>query len=147
MAYRFEKRFQSFKNLLDSLKKAKDRDWEDDFVLSGTGAKFSITFELAWKTVKDILIEYYGIDDFVTGSPRDTLRRAFRAGLVDDDKWLEMAKLRNEIAHDYDFDIVKESMPVITGEYTDLFEMLRENVERIIAGADDDGRERGDKSL
>ena len=131
MAYRFEKRFNSFKKSLESLKVARDRDWKDDFVLSGTGAKFCITFELAWKTIKDVLIEYYGIDDFVTGSPKDTLRRAFKTGLIDDDSWLKMATLRNEIAHDYDLDLVEESMQVITGEYVSLFEKLVEKINGI----------------
>lgn len=131
MAYRFEKRFNSFKKSLESLKAARDRDWTDDFVLSGTGAKFCITFELAWKTIKDVLIEYYGIDDFVTGSPKDTLRRAFKTGLIDDDSWLKMATLRNEIAHDYDLDLVEESMQVITGEYVSLFEKLVEKTNGI----------------
>lgn len=136
MAYKFEKRFESYVKSLDSLKKAKDRDWKDDFVLSGTGAKFGITFELAWKTIKDILIEYYGIDDFVTGAPKATLRRAFQTGLIDDDQWLEMANLRNEIAHDYDLDIVKGSMTVITGEYVRLFEALKEKINQLIVGAE-----------
>lgn len=133
MAYRFEKRFNSLKKSLESLKSAQDRDWTDDFVLSGTGAKFCITFELAWKTVKDIMIEYYGIDDFVTGSPKDTLRRAFKIGLIDDDRWLKMSNLRNEISHDYDLDLVEESMPVITGEYVSLFEKLVKKVNSICA--------------
>ncbi|MGN0242154.1 MAG: HI0074 family nucleotidyltransferase substrate-binding subunit [Candidatus Weimeria sp.] len=131
MAYRFEKRFNSFKKSLESLKSARDRDWTDDFVLSGTGAIFCITFELAWKTVKDIMIEYYGIDDFVTGSPKDTLRRAFKIGLIDDDRWLKMSNLRNEISHDYDLDLVEESMPVITGEYVSLFEKLVKKINSI----------------
>lgn len=131
MAYRFEKRFNSFKKSLESLKTARDRDWTDDFVLSGTGAKFCITYELAWKTIKDVLIEYYGIDDFVTGSPKDTLRRAFKTDLIDDDSWLKMATLRNEIAHDYDLDLVEESMQAITGEYVSLFEKLVEKINAI----------------
>ena len=33
----------------DALAEAKQRDLSDSFVLSGTSAKFSITFDLAWK--------------------------------------------------------------------------------------------------
>ena len=57
MDVKFEKRFQSFKNSLDSLTEARKRDMEDSFVLSGTSAKFSITFDLAWKVMKDILVQ------------------------------------------------------------------------------------------
>ncbi|MDO4322770.1 MAG: nucleotidyltransferase substrate binding protein [Lachnospiraceae bacterium] len=57
------KRFHSFQRSLHSLAEARERDMSDSFVLSGTGAKFSITFELAWKVMKDILVQHYGITD------------------------------------------------------------------------------------
>ena len=44
-----------------ALAEAKQRDLSDSFVLSGTSAKFSITFDLAWKVMKDILVEYYAM--------------------------------------------------------------------------------------
>ena len=74
MDEKFIRRFESFRNSLDSLAEAKQRDLSDSFVLSGTSAKFSITFDLAWKVMKDILVQYYAITGFVTGSPREVLR-------------------------------------------------------------------------
>lgn len=65
------KRFQSYKKSLSSLTEARERDMNDSFVLSGTSAKFIITFDLAWKTMKDILIEHYSITDFIAVSPRE----------------------------------------------------------------------------
>lgn len=59
------------------------------------------------------------------------MKRAFKTGLIDDDSWLKMATLRNEIAHDYDLDLVEESMQVITGEYVSLFEKLVEKINGI----------------
>ena len=44
MDAKFERRFKSFCNSLDALAEARQRDLTDSFVLSGTGAKFSITF-------------------------------------------------------------------------------------------------------
>ena len=49
MDEKFIRRFESFRNSLDSLAEAKQRDLSDSFVLSGTSAKFSITFDLAWR--------------------------------------------------------------------------------------------------
>ena len=42
MDKKFNRRFLSFCNSLDSLAEARQRDLSDSFVLSGTSAKFSI---------------------------------------------------------------------------------------------------------
>ena len=57
MDEKFNRRFLSFCNSLASLSEARQRDLSDSFVLSGTSVKFSITFDLAWKVMKDILIQ------------------------------------------------------------------------------------------
>ena len=61
MDAKFDRRFQSFCNSLDALAEARERDLTDSFVLSGTSARFSITFDLSWKVMKDILVQYYAI--------------------------------------------------------------------------------------
>lgn len=132
MGYKFEERFHAYEKSLASLSEAPFRDRTDSFVLSGTGAKFSITFELAWKLMKDILIEYYGVSDFVAGSPRETLRTAFRLKLINDDQWMEMLKLRNFLAHDYDQDIIKDAFDRIVRNYLPLFETFRGKVRELI---------------
>ena len=119
MDEKFIRRFESFKNSLDSLAEARQRDLSDSFVLSGTSAKFSITFDLAWKVMKDILLQYYAITGFVTGSPREVLKQSFRANLITGDEWIEMLKVKNQLAHDYDGVIVKEHCQTIIHEYID----------------------------
>lgn len=121
MDEKYMKRFESFQNSLHSLAEAKVRDMEDPFILSGTGAKFSITFELAWKVMEDILVQHYAIINFVTGSPKEVLRQAFRAGMITDQRWLEMLKVRNELAHDYDGMVIKRYCKAITDVYIDIF--------------------------
>lgn len=121
MDVKFKKRFESFCNSLKALTEARERDFSDSFVISGTRAKFSITFDLAWKVMKDILIQHYAIIGFVTGSPRDVLREAFKANLICDDGWMEMLKVRNELTHDYDDAVVKAHCEMIVGKYIDLF--------------------------
>lgn len=76
----------------DALAEAKQRDLSDSFVLSGTSAKFSITFDLAWKVMKDILVEYYAMTGFIAGSPREVLKTSYKAELISDDTWMEMLK-------------------------------------------------------
>ena len=131
MAVKSEKRWESFLNSLGSLKEAKYRDLEDSFVLSGTGAKFCITFDLAWKTMKDILVQYYGVTDFIAGSPREVLRTAYRMELISDDSWMDMLRVRNLLVHDYDGEIVKENCRVIVQNYIDIIDAYRRNVEKL----------------
>ena len=132
MDEKFTRRFESFKNSLDSLAEARQRDLSDSFVLSGTSAKFSITFDLAWKVMKDILIQYYAITGFVTGSPREVLKQSFRANLITGDEWIDMLKIRNQLAHDYDGVIVKEHCQTIIQEYIDKLYDFKETVERLL---------------
>lgn len=60
MERKYMRRFQSYKNSLSSLSEARERDMSDSFVLSGTGAKFSITFEIVkeyCRTIVNVYIE------------------------------------------------------------------------------------------
>lgn len=133
MDAKFLKRYKSFQNSLDSLAEARERDMTDSFVLSGTSAKFSITFDLAWKVMKDILVQYYAMTDFIAGSPIEVLKAAFQAKLISDDVWLEMLKVRNRLAHDYDGVIVKECCHTITNVYINEFYRFRENMDILLS--------------
>ncbi|MCI7791766.1 MAG: nucleotidyltransferase substrate binding protein [Lachnospiraceae bacterium] len=132
MDEKFNRRFMSFCNSLDALAEARQRDLSDSFVLSGTSAKFSITFNLSWKVMKDILVQYYAITGFVAGSPREVLRESYKANLISDESWMEMLKVRNELAHDYDCEIVKEHCNTIVKEYIDLFYEFEETVKKLL---------------
>lgn len=131
MERKFTKRFQSYKRSLEALSEARERDMEDSFVLSGTGVKFSITFDLAWKTMKDILIEHYAIIDFVAGSPREVLKKAFQAGMISGDEWIQMLEIRNQLTHDYDGEIVKTHCQTIVQTYINKFEEFQAWVEKL----------------
>ncbi len=141
MDEKFRRRFQSFENSLDSLAEARERDMNDSFVLSGTSAKFSITFDLAWKSMKDILVQYYAISGFVAGSPREVLRESYKAGMIQDDMWMEMLKVRDQLAHDYDGVIVKEYCQRIIHEYIDkLYEFCRQVCSTVLAENQPEGK-------
>ena len=114
------------------LSEAKQRDLSDSFVLSGTGAKFCITFDLAWKVMKDILIQYYAIIGFVTGSPREVLKEAFKAKMISDDAWMDMLKIRNELTHDYDGTVLKFHCNIIVNKYIDLFNEFGITVKKLV---------------
>ena len=83
--------------------------------------------------MKDILIQYYSITGFVAGSPREVLREAFKANLVSNDAWMDMLKVRNELAHDYDGEIVKTHCHTIVEKYIDLFYEFENTVKRLMS--------------
>ena len=68
------------------------------------------------------------ITGFVAGSPREVLREAYKANLISDDAWMQMLKVRNELAHDYDCEIVKEHCHTIVEKYIDLLYEFEDTV-------------------
>ncbi|MDO4633936.1 MAG: HI0074 family nucleotidyltransferase substrate-binding subunit [Eubacteriales bacterium] len=122
MDIKSKNRFNTFKKSLAGLALAKTRDPEDEFVLSGTVQKFCLTFDIAWKVMKDLTVKYFGILDFATGSPRECLRMAYSVKLISDDRWMQMARMRKDLTHDYEGSLAKESFHIIIDEYLDLFE-------------------------
>lgn len=86
------------------------------------------SFQKSLKVMKDILIQYYAITGFVTGSPREVLRESFRARLISDDLWMEMLTVRNQLTHDYNSEIIKRSCHQIVEKYIDLFYLLDKTI-------------------
>lgn len=131
MDEKYYKRFESFSNSLNALAEAKTRDLSDSFVISGTGAKFCIILDLAWKTMKDIILQHYMVSGFATGSPREVLRKAFELNLISGDIWMEMLKVRNEFTHDYDGTIVEKYCKTIVETYIDVLYEFESKVQEL----------------
>ena len=125
MDAKFINRYNSFCSSLAALEKAPMRDPEDEFVLSGTVQKFSLTFDIAWKVMKDIIVKYHKIQTFATGSPRETLRTAYSVHLITDDAWMVMLNMRNELSHDYDGSMARACFHTIINDFLPLFQQLR----------------------
>lgn len=68
--------------------------------------------------MKDILIGDLGIVDFPKGSPREVIAISAYNGLIaDDETWLEMLKLRNELSHIYDGNAAEQAARVVMNRY------------------------------
>ncbi|MGN0362565.1 MAG: HI0074 family nucleotidyltransferase substrate-binding subunit [Bilifractor sp.] len=132
-------RYNSFLNSLSSLEKARNRDLSDDFVVSGTVQKYCLTFDISWKVMKDILINYHKITGFASGSPRETLRTASQAGLITGDVWMHMLLDRNNLTHDYDGKLAAEAVHRIIEIYIPVLEQFRDTAASYIKeiGQDD----------
>ena len=126
MENKFINRYNTFCKSLQNLEKSKTADPKAAFVLEGTVLNFSLTFDISWKVMKDILIKKLGILDFAIGSPRETLQQAFTNKLIQDDRWLQMLRLRNRLAHDYDGSYAAASFSEIIDVYYPLFAQFKE---------------------
>lgn len=130
MESKYINRYHTFCKSLKNLEKSRHADPKADFVLEGTVLNFNLTFDIAWKVMKDILIKQLGILDFAIGSPRDTLRQAFTNRIIDDDKWMEIMKVRNQLAHDYDGTFATQKFQDIINVYYSLFKKFRDDAEK-----------------
>lgn len=126
------KRFESFKKSFENLSKAKDEDVSNVFILSGIIMIFNITFDLAWKLLREVLKEEFGIIDFPSGSPKETLKKAASAGLISDENWFDMLLDRNDLTHDYDYELAKEKYNKIINNYIPIFESLKNKINSFI---------------
>lgn len=130
MENRYINRYHTFCKSLKNLEKSKKADPKQDFVLEGTVLNFNLTFDIAWKVLKDILIKKMEILDFAIGSPRETLQAAFTNKLIFDDTWMKMLRVRNQLAHDYDGSFAAECFQEIIKVYCPLFEEMRDYVKK-----------------
>jgi len=77
-----------------------------------------------------VLIKELEILDFAVGSPRETLQQAFANGIIEDDRWMKMLRVRNQLAHDYDGSLAEEQFQNIIGVYYPLFVKLKEDIKK-----------------
>ena len=112
---RFEERKHDLKNAKDRLKEALEEE-ANDLAVDGVLHRYEFTFELAWKTLKDYL-EYLGVQ-LDTGSPREIIKEAFAAGIIEDGEiWIKMMLSRNELSHLYDEEASREIYDNIKENY------------------------------
>ena len=87
---------------------------------------FEYTFELAWNTLRDLLRSQG--DATLLGS-RDTLREAFRLGLIEDGEiWMQMIQDRNLTSHTYNRPTAEAIVANVSGAYLACFRQLRDRL-------------------
>lgn len=125
------KKFENFKNCLKNLKDI--YDYEEPYgnvELTGLVGLFEVCFEQSWKAMKEIL-ENNGFSEGKTGSPKQILKTAFQANMIDDeDLWLDALVSRNNVAHAYNKDIAIGIVRRTKQDYYTLFEKLEKEIEK-----------------
>jgi len=94
---RWQQRFSNYSRVLTQLESFTDPPALNDREQQGLIKTFEYTFELAWNTLRDLLRSQGNTS--LIGS-RDTLRQAFRLGLIDaGETWMQMIQDRNLTSH------------------------------------------------
>lgn len=125
------KKYENFCRAYNNLKGTENINPPYDTVtLTGLVGLFEITFEQAWKMIKEIL-EYHGYAQSSTGSPRTIIKTAFGAGMIDEEeKWLMALAAHNNVAHSHNEDIALSIIKETKEIYTEMFGKLKDNVEK-----------------
>ncbi len=96
---RWQQRFENFEHSYLLLERTVAIPKPTEAERGGLIQFFEVSFELAWKTLKD----YLESEGFAPKTPRDTLKQAFQSGLLaDGQSWMKMLDDRNLMAHVYD---------------------------------------------
>ncbi len=96
---RWKQRFAHFKRAFQLLEKTMQIQHPSEAERAGLIQFFEMSFELAWKVLKD----YLEGEGFTIVSPRDAIKQAFQAGILEDGHiWIEALKDRNLTVHTYE---------------------------------------------
>lgn len=80
--------------------------------------RFEFCVELAWKSLRDVLLHDHGID---VASPKPALQHAYRVQLIHDEAlWLGMLRDRNLSSHTYREALAQEIFARLPGYLTAL---------------------------
>ena len=117
---RWKQRFQNFSRAFMLLREAIEMDYEkmDTMQKEAFVQRFEFTFELAWKTLKDVM-EADGIL-FEKISPRYVIRDAFQYKYIDNPElWMKMVDDRNLMSHTYNFSTIELVLNEVRAKYYD----------------------------
>lgn len=65
------------------------KSFEDEIYRMGIIGQFHLTFELAWKALREVLL-FHGVNEAEIGSPREIIKLGYRFNFLSDEKtWLE----------------------------------------------------------
>lgn len=121
---RWKQRFNNYcrsYSQLNNAVKAHSEQPDNELIQMALVKAFEMTFELAWKTMKDYL-RYNGID---VKLPREVIKQAFANDIVVDGQiWIDMLENRNVMAHVYDEARARETVDLICLHYLQSLEHL-----------------------
>lgn len=101
----------------------------DTWALAASVHLFQVCFEQAWRAMKEWL-EAEGFPEAATGSPRQVLKTAYRAGLIGDEGlWLSALAARNNETHAYNEEVARAIASDTKEKFYPMFAALKEKLE------------------
>jgi len=124
---RWKQRFENFNKSYTLLDKYSKKEDLSELEQAGIIQFFEMTFELAWKVLKD----YLESEGYIVKSPRETIKQAFQIGLINDGHiWMEALTVRNLTTHTYDENLVNKLISDIINIYFPELKLLHERLEK-----------------
>jgi nucleotidyltransferase substrate binding protein (TIGR01987 family) len=123
---RWKQRLANFEKAFAELESACSRSSFTKLERRGLIQTFEFTFELAWKTLQDLILirGYAG-----PRGPRPVLEQAFSDGLIGQgDAWMDMLLSRNQTVHSYDEKTAEKIARGILDTYHPLLKALVERL-------------------
>lgn len=122
---RWRQRFENFEKSYQLLEKYSHQDIMTDLEKAGMIQLFEMTFELAWKVIKD----YLEAQGFSIKSPREAIKQGFQIELLDNGHiWMDALENRNLTTHTYDESLTNKILIKIIEEYLPQIEKLYEKL-------------------
>lgn len=124
---RWKQRFMNFEKAFKLLEKFIAMENPDETERAGGIQFFEMTYELAWKVLKD----YLENEKYSVKSPRETVKVAFQAGLIEDGHaWIDGLDDRNLTVHTYDEETAVMIEGRIRNKYYPLLKRLYEKLKK-----------------
>ena len=118
---RWRQRFENFERALQLYQRVAEIEEPSEAETMGLVQAFEITFELAWKTIKD----YAEMQGLTPKSPRESIKQGFQMGILDEGRlWLEALENRNQTVHLYDETKLTQLVPQMRGQYLSMMWQL-----------------------
>ncbi len=113
---RWQQRLENFGKALQKLENACQQKEYSELERAGLIQMFEMTFELAWKCLKDLLF----VEGFDEKSPNGTIRRSFEMEYLSEEHseaFLDALRKRNLLSHTYEEKTAEEAVKYIKETY------------------------------
>ncbi len=118
---RWRQRFQNYEKAFLLLERALSITAPSEVERGGIIQFYEMTFELAWKLMKD----YLELQGYTVSSPRDAIKQAFQATILEEGQlWMDALSDRNQTTQTYDENKAIEVTAKIKSHYFPVLQQL-----------------------